>query len=708
MTGEPGSLRSNSKCLDAAADRLGSASAGARLSAALLVGLSAAPAWADPPAPTEVTVRAAPRRRDPARVTISTEEGRRVPGTQGDALKVVESLPGVGRSAFGGGKLVVWGAAPSDTRVYVDGVEVPALYHESGLRGTVNADLVQSIDLFPGAYGPEFGRGLGGLIRVQTRNLPSEGIHGYVGADLLDASGMLSAAVGGRLRIAVAGRGSYLDRILAGVVSPDVGDYFPIPRYRDYQAKAQLTLREDEELSLLLLGSGDTIERAKDSPDPATVLRETTESGYHRVILRYTRTSPDGDSVSVTPFFGQDRRDFTASFGPLPERQGDTAWKYGARASYRARITEAITASVGVDALGSASELSRVGSLDTPPRDGDHHVFGQPPGADVNADDWTANIVDVGPYALAEVRLGPVTITPGLRADAFLIEGSRLTPRVGQTPALGFSRLSAAIDPRLSVSWAVTPRITLSAAFGLYHQPPAPADLSAVFGTPALGVARGLHVSGGQAVRLAEGLGVELTGYYESLDHLVVRSRLASPKLARALTQDGEGRSYGVQVLLKKQLKDGLLGWVAYSASRSERRRVGDPSYRLSDHDQTSVLSAVVSYSRQGWGAGARFRYATGAPRTPVVGSFYEATNGHFEPIFGAENAIRLPDFYALDLRLEKKIPFSRVSLDVYLDVLNVTYRKNAEEVIYSFDFSQRSYITGLPTLAVLGARLSF
>ncbi|MFY0534606.1 hypothetical protein [Nannocystis pusilla] len=30
------------------------------------------------------------------------------------------------RSAAGSGQLIVWGAAPQDTRVYVDGVPIPA------------------------------------------------------------------------------------------------------------------------------------------------------------------------------------------------------------------------------------------------------------------------------------------------------------------------------------------------------------------------------------------------------------------------------------------------------------------------------------------------------------------------------------------------------------------------------------------------------
>ena len=103
----------------------------------------------------------------PDETRIRTEEARRVPGTQGDTLKVVQNLPGVGRSSFGSGQLIVWGSSPKETVVNVDGVEIPALYHVGGLRSTINADLVRSIDLSPGSYGAEYGRGLGGLVRIE-------------------------------------------------------------------------------------------------------------------------------------------------------------------------------------------------------------------------------------------------------------------------------------------------------------------------------------------------------------------------------------------------------------------------------------------------------------------------------------------------------------------------------------------------------------
>ncbi len=69
---------------------------------------------------------------------------------KGDVLKVVENLPGVARAAAGSSSLVVWGSAPQDTRVYVDGVHVPLLYHGGGYRSILPSNFVKSVELVAG------------------------------------------------------------------------------------------------------------------------------------------------------------------------------------------------------------------------------------------------------------------------------------------------------------------------------------------------------------------------------------------------------------------------------------------------------------------------------------------------------------------------------------------------------------------------------
>lgn len=656
----------------------------------------------------EVVVRAPRLRRQATEVAIRTEEARRVPGTQGDTLKVVQNLPGVARSSFGSGQLVVWGSGPRDTRVNIDGVEIPGLYHVGGLRSTVHSDLVSGIELVPGAYGAEYGRGLGGLVKVETRAPPAEGLHGSVNVDVLDASASVSSPLGNGLRVQVAGRYSHLDRLLAGVVSPRAGDLFPIPQYFDGQLQAHWELGRDERLQGVLLLSGDRLRRTLLSPDPAQVRSQSVDSGFWRAYVRYTRILEDGASLSVVPSVGVDTSRTDAAFGGVPTHLKSHQWRYGLRSTYRRAVGTVATLTLGMDALHSPGRIERVGSLSLPAREGDETVFGQAPSQDVNADAWSSTSTHASPFAVLELRLGSVNVTPGLRASATLLEGDRLLPRTGDVPKVGYSAIHWALEPRLAVSWRAMPVLTFTASAGLYHQPPSPEDMGAVFGNPTLQPERALHASLATSWRILPTLSLDTVAYYKGLDMLVTRSPLASPQVARALVQVGVGQSYGAQLLLRQELAHGFFGWVSYAVSRSERQDGPTRARRLFDHDQTHVLGLVASYQLDRWTFGARFRYATGAPRTPVVGAYYDVRGDQYQPLFGAYNSARLPDFYQLDLRAERDFLLAGRTLNVYLDVQNVTNRQNPEELAYNHDYSARRFITGLPVLPMLGARYEF
>ena len=659
------------------------------------------------PDPDRIEIRGRPRpRAQPNQITVAAAQARKVAGTQGDVLKVVQNLPGVSRPPVASGQIVMWGSAPRETRLTIDGVDVPALYHGSGLRSIISSDLVSTIDLVPGAFGPEYGRGIGGLVRVETLTLP-RGTHGSLAADTLDGSALVSTELGARVRVAIAARQSWLERIFAGVSARDAGDLFPIPRYRDGQMKATVELRRGESLDAVLLGASDDLTRTAPSADPAGTRSEATHTSFWRAYARYTNVSERGDTVTLTPFVGRDKDELEQSFGALPTRLAVGTTRYGVRGLSQSKLGKSVVLGAGIDALASNSHVARAGALTLPPREGDVAVFGQPPGDEYATDDFRATIVDLGPHLFADIRLGPVTLTPGARLDAYLIDGDRKTPRIGQTPAVGFSRLETALAPRMAARWEVAPRLAINAAYGTYHQAPEPEELSAVFGTPDLALPRATHVTFGESVRLTSTLTADVVGFQKSMKDLVVRSRLTNPLLARALTQNGEGRSYGVQLFLRQELWRGFFGWISYAISRSERRFDSDERWRAFDFDQPHVLSVVTSQEVGRWMFGARFRYASGNPRTPVTGSVYDARSDRYDPVFGPQNSIRIPAFWQLDVRVDRSLDLGKgVTLLLYADVQNVTNRENAEEIIYSASFRERGTIRGLPTIGILGARL--
>jgi hypothetical protein len=665
----------------------------------------------DDDADVEVVVVVPKVQKEIVSTEIVASEGRRVPGTQGDTLKVVQNLPGVARAATGSGALLVWGAAPQDTRVYVDGVRIPLLYHGGGIRATVNSDLVRALDLVPGGYGPEYGRGIGGLVTIDTRAPRDEGIHGYVAADVADASAMVEGAIDKKTRFAVAARKSYLDRVMSLVTKKDSSVLFPIPQYGDAQIRLMRDLRDNESIELFALGSSDRLTRSVDSADPTQVKTEKTGFDFGRVIAKYRYQTPEGSSVWVTPSVGRDISTSESNFGGAPAALDVRSNVFGLRAGWRGRVAPWAVVTAGVDAEASLSDLSRNGAVASPPREGDVHVFGQPGPDKVNADAWQATIASVAPFAQLDVGLfdDRLHIAPSLRVEPYVLAASRRTPVQGDAPSIGLTREDTAVEPRVSARFAPVKRFAVKAAWGIYHQAPQAEDLSAVFGNPSLEIATAHHVLGGASFNITDTLQVEAVGFYSRSTNLVSRSASPAPLLAAALVNEGEGRAFGGQIMLRQALYKGFFGWASYSLIRSERRDHPDGAWRLFDGDQTHVLTVVASYEPGlGFEVGARFRYASGFPRTPVTGAFFDARRDIYEPYFGAQNSIRIPAFVQLDLRVAKRFDFGRVKAEVYLDVQNVTNKKNAEDIVYSYDYKKQSTITGLPILPVFGGRLDY
>ena len=680
----------------------------ARASVSALAILAALPTSATWAMESYETVVTAPPAKEAGESGFSATQLRQIPGAQGDAGKALQNLPGVARPGLAGGELVVWGATPEETRLMIDGIEIPALYHLGGLRSVVHSGFLRTLTLVPGGYGADYGRGLGGLVRIASRAPPIDPIEGEVDADVLDASFAAGSGFGNGGGVVAAGRVGYLDRILDSALSADTRRVFPLARYRDFQAKLVFPLRDDQRVELIFLTSSDASAITGNTTTPSALAEQDRDQSFSRLGVRYVRAFADRLTASLVTFLGWDqtqRRQVAAQAGA---DESISSTLIGLRGESVTSFSPSVTFVLGFDGILTMANAQRSGSATLPPREGDVVAFGQPMPGGASTDNWSASIGDLAPYATLEIARGHWRVVPGLRFDGYMISTNRTAPDNGVTPREGFSRLSWSPAPRLALVHQTDSWLRENLAVGLYHQAPAPSDLSAVFGSPSLGVAHALHGVVGAAIDLGTRLSLQPTLFYRRMWDLVMRNQNPSPALAQALVQDGVGRAYGAQILLRYSPHPALSGWLAYTISRSERRHSSESVYRLLDQDQTHLLTCAANASFAGFVVGLRFRLATGMPRTPVTGGYLDATTGQVQPIFGPQNGIRLPLFYALDLRIERH--FRRRWLDVvpYLEILNLTNHTNVEEFAYDEQFASRSNITGLPILAVTGVSVRF
>ena len=95
--------------------------------------------------------------------------------------------------------------------------------------------------------------------------------------------------------------------------------------------------------------------------------------------------------------------------------------------------------------------------------------------------------------------------------------------------------------------------------------------------------------------------------------------------------------------------------------SRSERRNHPTEDWSFFNFDQTHILTLIGSYKfGHGYQVGLRFRYVTGNPFTPNIGSFFDANNGSYASLKAPPFSGRLDAFNQLDARFDKSWAFKR------------------------------------------------
>ena len=651
-----------------------------------------------------VTVRGRRAVQETAVQTLGAEEMKRIPGTQGDPVKAVQNLPGVARPPFNGGLLVVWGSAPGDTRTYVDGVYIPTLFHYSGLRSTVNSDVVSSLTFLPGGYGVDYGRGLGGAIEIESRRPRSDGWHGFAQVDLIDVSAMVEGPITRTLSVAVAGRVSWLHLFLPALVGSDVQAE---PRYWDYQARLHWRPTARDDVDLFFFGSDDQLHLLLKDPDPTEEKAIEHHVYYHRGLARWQHRFDGGATLTITPSLGYDLPDHRSfAYGNQPFSIANGQLEYNLRAVARVPVVPSLRVDFGIDYEGTRFTLDASQNAGGLLREGDNGGFGGLGGPDTTQGVASDHLVlftnHVAPFAVLALSLldGRLAVSGQLRLEVMTFDG-----RSGR-PEEHFRRTDVLPEPRLALRWQVHPRLGLRAALGVYHQAPASGDFSTVFGSARLGPAVGFHGVLGLDAQVTPTLHVEAQGFYKDLRDLVVRGATVGDE---PLANGGIGRVYGGELLVRQQLWRGLFGWLSYTVSRSERRdHPGDP-FRPFQYDQTHILTLLASYKLPfGLHVGLRFRYATGNPYTPAVRSFYDVHSDGYLPIWGPTYSARMPSFHQLDLRIDKTFTFNRWRFLAYLDLQNLYAAKSAEAALFNYDFSKVAFVTGLPFLPVLGVRGEF
>ena len=461
--------------------------------------------------PFETVVRTRPERQEVSRVQLERQEVRKIPGTFGDPLRVIENLPGMARVPGGfGGALLVRGTPPEDSAVFIDGVQVPLLYHFGGLTSVVNAEFLERIDFFPGGFGARYGRATAGIVDVQSRELDCDAWRGAAEISAMLASGFLCAPAS-EWSVAAAGRRSYIDVVLPFVLDnvpreEDEGSFTASPLYWDYQVKANRQAGAHS-FAIFAFGSDDRLKIIQTGSAENFNFNLGLHLGFHRVLLRHRLRLGERTTLvsSLTP--GYSRQDFfqRASEIDLDSRFGLDIWSVDWREDLRHEVTDWLTLAVGLDHRMGRADLELEVPIQT-----DLRVYPSPVFDFTDIQRYARELPDYGQGYWVEAAAAP---TPDLK----IVAGLRLD-RHDFHETQGFS-----LGPRATVRWQPFADSTLKAAYGLYQKLPDQQYLIDGIGNPRLAPERAHHIIAGFEHKLTDLVDVDVQAFYN------LRQRLRSP-----------------------------------------------------------------------------------------------------------------------------------------------------------------------------------
>ena len=647
----------------------------------------------------ETTVTGRQKKRDDSTKSMKQEVFTQLPGSGGDPIKAVQNLPGVNRAGGFSSQVIIQGSAPQDTRYMIDGHEVPIIFHFGGLSSVVFPQAIDRVDYLSAGYGPEYSRAMGGLGGVWSKQPRKDRWGGLGYVDLMNSGAMVEGPVGEKGSVMAGVRRSYIGQVLKQAAKRVGGDSFNLtvaPTFSDAILAYDGDVTERDHIRLLGVGSQDTMQFVLAKPiDQAPSVRGTFDlrTAFYRFIPQVTHKHSEKSTSRWSLGVGRDWNRIDIGQGYFYV----TTDAVTSRGEVERKFSEHYTSQVGFDNRYTHGKVdlslpgmpSGRGGVSNPLSAGTYRT------AHI---DRTTNVF--GGYWRNEIKPwaeGGWSILPNARVEYF-----GMTKEV--LPA-----------PRLALKYQWDDSLFFKAASGMYYQPPTEQQTDKTYGNPNIKAPFAIHYMGGAEKDFrggsSRGFIVSGEGFYRQFDKLVVSSSKTVTRDGSTVSEnynnDGNGRAYGAQTQIRLEAAP-WNGWVSYTLSKSTRWNEGKAE-EIFQYDQTHLLTVLggVDVGRN-WRLASRFRYVTGNPSTPITGAIFDSDSDSYSPIRGAIYSTRMQPFMQFDIRIDKKWVYNRWILSVYLDIQNVTNRKNPEAVRYSYDYSQMAVVSGLPVFPTLGLKGEF
>ena len=642
------------------------------------------------------------RESPPTEPTIQTEKLLDVPGSFGDPLQSVYSLPGVVPTEEIGGAPAVRGSGPEDNYFLTDFLPTGYLFHAFGFS-IFNENLIRDFGIKNAGFGARYGRAIGAVFDVNLREPRQQPWTTTLDGSFLRVGAMIEGELTDSQALYVSARESTMHLLLKAredtlKEEEDIA-FEQYPRARDLQAKYSWRVNDENRISFLVVGAydatgvnfGDTADLALIDPGSAGSAKFERSFASEALNWQY-----DDGTNKLRTALGHLRVAQELKFGTLGEFSNNDADRLTGRTQYE-RLFGA------THYIAAGAELQRAEfDYDTRIRYRSCSRFS--PECEVDRGEMT------------EVNDAAVMNT----ASAFVEDRWSVLPDVAVTMGLRLDHndyLSEThLEPRLAAQWDIDSKWDAHAQWGLYHQSPRIQEILPVFGNPELEMLEAMHYVVGVTHRIDTRWSWSIDTYYKDLENLPVDV----PTEAK-FVNGASGEAYGLELMLNKNRapyepgsSDRFYGWVTLGVAKTRRDNHVAHTSAAFDYDVPVVANVVVNYRwNRLWDAGLRWTFHSGMPYTAIVGNQENPDFAdYYLPIYGELNGSRASPYHRLDLRVERQFIGTRLRGSVYLDIINAYARENGGAVEYKPIPNSSSYQLEeeetLPLLPSIGVKLIF
>ena len=639
----------------------------------------------------EVVIKASPFRKteeSPVSLrTIGIGEIEKSPGANRDISKVIQSFPGVQSTPAFRNDIIIRGGGPSESRFYLDGVEVPFINHfatqgaSGGPVGIINADFIREVNYYSGAFPANRGNALSGVLEFNQVDGNSEKTNFQFTLGASEIAGTVDGPAGEKTTYVVSARRSYLS-FLFGILELPF-----LPTFNDLQFKVRTRIDAKYEITFIGLGAFDTNELNLDIENPdesqqyllsqlpendqwsysvGAVYKHFAEHSFHTFVASRSHFNNSAIKYLDNNFSSENNKILDYSSGELENKL---------RYENTARFGDfKLNAGASLDFASYTNSTSQQRFYD-----------GQVVNINYNTD---LNLVKWGLFAQASKNFlnERLTLSFGLRTDA-------------NNYSKSMSNIFKQLSPRLSASYALAPKWSLNFNTGRYYQLPSYTSLGYKENDVLINKENKLkyisvdHLIGGFEYRPSSIVLFSLEGFWKGYKNYPFSVNdgisLANKGADFGVIGDEEvlsiskGRAYGTEFQTRINGQKGNLN-LSYTLVRSEFDNL-QGNYLPSTWDSKHLVALTGTRElKNNWRVGGRWRFVGGLPYTPwdlEKSAYVDVWNLTGGPSldYSKLNSLRFSAFHQLDLRVDKSFYLKKITAKFYIDIQNL-YNFQAEQ----------------------------